>query len=116
MSHTGSVHGLIRPTAASYRSCISSPGQVHTLLICVQVVMSLVCGSLAGIASSTATFPLDLVRRRLQLEGRAGAQHRYALLCPMLMTKPLHRHAWTTHPPLLQWPFSFSWQSWQSIL
>lgn len=33
---------------------------------------SLAFGSVAGIASSTATFPLDLVRRRMQLEGVAG--------------------------------------------
>lgn len=43
-----------------------------------QVATSLVCGSLAGLVSSTATFPLDLVRRRLQLEGRAGSQYRWA--------------------------------------
>lgn len=36
------------------------------------VVVSLACGSLSGIASSTATFPLDLVRRRKQLEGVGG--------------------------------------------
>ena len=38
------------------------------------VGMSLACGSLAGLVSSTATFPLDLVRRRLQLEGQRGSQ------------------------------------------
>ncbi|KAH7672843.1 solute carrier family 25 (mitochondrial phosphate transporter) member 23/24/25/41 protein [Dioscorea alata] len=36
------------------------------------VLVSLACGSLSGIASSTATFPLDLVRRRKQLEGAGG--------------------------------------------
>lgn len=36
------------------------------------VPMSLACGSLAGLVSSTATFPLDLVRRRLQLRGQGG--------------------------------------------
>lgn len=36
------------------------------------VGMSLACGSAAGLVSSTATFPLDLVRRRLQLEGQGG--------------------------------------------
>lgn len=30
-------------------------------------VMSLACGAVAGLLSSTATFPLDLVRRRMQL-------------------------------------------------
>ncbi len=35
--------------------------------------MSLACGSAAGLISSTATFPLDLVRRRLQLRGQGGA-------------------------------------------
>jgi solute carrier family 25 phosphate transporter 23/24/25/41 len=37
------------------------------------VPMSLACGSAAGLVSSTATFPLDLVRRRLQLQGQGGA-------------------------------------------
>lgn len=41
------------------------------------VMVSLTCGSLSGIASSTATFPLDLVRRRMQLEGVAGQAHVY---------------------------------------
>ncbi|KAM2138457.1 hypothetical protein ACFX1Q_010504 [Malus domestica] len=36
------------------------------------VMVSLACGSLSGITSSTATFPLDLVRRRMQLEGAGG--------------------------------------------
>ena len=35
--------------------------------------MSLVCGAAAGLISSTATFPLDLVRRRMQLGGGGGA-------------------------------------------
>lgn len=38
-----------------------------------QVAMSLACGSAAGVVSSTATFPLDLVRRRLQLYGQGGS-------------------------------------------
>ncbi|WOL08402.1 mitochondrial substrate carrier family protein B-like [Canna indica] len=41
------------------------------------VMVSLACGSLSGIASSTATFPLDLVRRRMQLEGAAGRSRVY---------------------------------------
>ncbi|KAL5567608.1 hypothetical protein UlMin_025571 [Ulmus minor] len=41
------------------------------------VVTSLACGSLSGIASSTATFPLDLVRRRKQLEGAGGRARVY---------------------------------------
>ncbi|XP_024383346.1 uncharacterized protein [Physcomitrium patens] len=35
-------------------------------------IVSLACGSFAGICSSTATFPIDLVRRRMQLEGAGG--------------------------------------------
>ena len=35
-------------------------------------MMSLVCGAAAGLISSTATFPLDLVRRRMQLGGGGG--------------------------------------------
>lgn len=38
------------------------------------VGMSLACGSLAGLVSSTATFPLDLVRRRMQLQGQGGTR------------------------------------------
>ncbi|KAF5802360.1 putative mitochondrial carrier domain protein [Helianthus annuus] len=41
------------------------------------VMVSLTCGSLSGIASSTATFPLDLVRRRKQLEGVGGRARVY---------------------------------------
>ncbi|XP_075491327.1 uncharacterized protein LOC142529635 isoform X2 [Primulina tabacum] len=41
------------------------------------ILVSLACGSLSGIASSTATFPLDLVRRRKQLEGVAGRARVY---------------------------------------
>ncbi|KAI4382805.1 hypothetical protein MLD38_008719 [Melastoma candidum] len=41
------------------------------------VAVSLACGSLSGIASSTATFPLDLVRRRKQLEGAGGRARIY---------------------------------------
>ncbi|MQL72647.1 hypothetical protein Taro_004994 [Colocasia esculenta] len=40
-------------------------------------LVSLACGSLSGIASSTVTFPLDLVRRRMQLEGAAGRARIY---------------------------------------
>lgn len=40
-------------------------------------VVGLACGSLSGIASSTATFPLDLVRRRMQLEGAGGRARVY---------------------------------------
>ena len=39
-------------------------------LVAPTVPMSLLCGSTAGLVSSTATFPLDLARRRLQLEGQ----------------------------------------------
>ncbi|KAK7287588.1 hypothetical protein RIF29_00869 [Crotalaria pallida] len=41
------------------------------------VMVSLACGSLSGIVSSTATFPLDLVRRRMQLEGVGGRARVY---------------------------------------
>lgn len=41
------------------------------------LLISLTCGSLSGIASSTATFPLDLVRRRMQLEGAGGQARVY---------------------------------------
>ncbi|KAL2336537.1 hypothetical protein Fmac_010983 [Flemingia macrophylla] len=41
------------------------------------VMVSLACGSLSGVAASTATFPLDLVRRRMQLEGAGGRARVY---------------------------------------
>ncbi|TYH02989.1 hypothetical protein ES288_A09G184400v1 [Gossypium darwinii] len=41
------------------------------------IMVSLACGSLSGIASSTAMFPVDLVRRRMQLEGAAGRARVY---------------------------------------
>ncbi|PNY09390.1 mitochondrial substrate carrier family protein b-like [Trifolium pratense] len=40
-------------------------------------MVSLACGSLSGFVSSTATFPLDLVRRRMQLEGVGGRARVY---------------------------------------
>lgn len=40
-------------------------------------LVSLSCGSLSGVASSTVTFPLDLVRRRKQLEGAGGRAQVY---------------------------------------
>ncbi|GAB2299713.1 hypothetical protein Dimus_033768 [Dionaea muscipula] len=40
-------------------------------------LVSLACGSLSGIASSTVIFPLDLMRRRMQLEGAGGRARVY---------------------------------------
>ncbi|DBB02363.1 hypothetical protein WJX82_004300 [Trebouxia sp. C0006] len=41
------------------------------------VSMSLASGSVAGLVSSTATFPLDLIRRRMQLQGQGGCEVHY---------------------------------------
>lgn len=38
-------------------------------------IASLVCGSMAGLVSSTATFPLDLVRRRIQVAPKGSASY-----------------------------------------
>ena len=63
----------------SAQPCASSgPPCAEVAALRAQVAASLVCGSLAGLVSSTLTFPLDLVRRRLQLEGQAGAGRRCA--------------------------------------
>lgn len=44
----------------------------HTDRTTPTVGMSLACGSIAGLVSSSVTFPLDLVRRRMQLQGQGG--------------------------------------------
>lgn len=41
------------------------------------VAMSLLCGSCAGLISSSVTFPLDLARRRMQLQGQHGKMAKY---------------------------------------
>ncbi|TYZ57044.1 hypothetical protein PybrP1_000012 [[Pythium] brassicae (nom. inval.)] len=41
----------------------------------LSVVDTLVCGGLAGIASSLVTFPIDVVRRRLQISGIHATLH-----------------------------------------
>ncbi|CAL9235951.1 unnamed protein product [Arabidopsis halleri] len=41
------------------------------------LVVTLVSGGLAGAVSSTATYPLDLVRRRMQVEGAGGRARVY---------------------------------------
>ncbi|GMH44368.1 hypothetical protein BSKO_12302 [Bryopsis sp. KO-2023] len=38
---------------------------------------SLLCGGLSGFVSSSATFPIDLVRRRMQLQGQRGLARQY---------------------------------------
>ncbi|KVI12157.1 Mitochondrial carrier domain-containing protein [Cynara cardunculus var. scolymus] len=80
---------LVRTRLAAQRSTIYYQGIGHALsTICREegffglpndstVMVSLTCGSLSGIASSTATFPLDLVRRRKQLEGVGGRARVY---------------------------------------
>lgn len=38
---------------------------------------SVICGGLSGMVSSTITFPIDLVRRRMQVEGQQGFKKNY---------------------------------------
>lgn len=62
---------------AAYET-IRSTWLSKTDLAAPTVGMSLLCGSAAGLVSSSATFPLDLVRRRMQLQGQAGAARVYS--------------------------------------
>ena len=64
------------------------------------VVMSLLCGSFAGLVSSTATFPLDLARRRMQVSvcsrSPVDPSHHIAVSCHSVRT--------TAGFPCLPWP------------
>ena len=63
------------------------------------VTMSLLCGSFAGLISSTATFPLDLARRRMQACPRPALATRLACSIPFPRIShsnaPLLRTAYT---------------------
>ncbi|XP_010505387.1 PREDICTED: mitochondrial substrate carrier family protein B-like [Camelina sativa] len=56
----------------SLKSCWQSHRQNDS-----KVLIGLSCGGLAGAVSSTATYPLDLVRRRMQVEGAGGRARVY---------------------------------------
>lgn len=38
---------------------------------------SVICGGTSGLISSTITYPIDLIRRRMQLQGQGGAPRTY---------------------------------------
>ncbi|CAI5952143.1 unnamed protein product [Closterium sp. NIES-65] len=57
-------------------------------------LVSLGCGSLAGICSSSATFPLDLVRRRMQLEGAGGRQPSQRRTIPQMLAHVVRTEGW----------------------
>eukprot|EP00850_Spirogloea_muscicola_P022359 SM000290S10893 [mRNA] locus=s290:79130:81240:+ [translate_table: standard] len=57
-------------------------------------LVSLGCGSVAAICSSTATFPLDLVRRRMQLEGAAGRANVYKPGIGTMFTHIVRTEGW----------------------
>ena len=44
----------------------------------ITVVESLVYGGIAGAAAQTVTYPVDLLRRRMQLQGAGGAERLYS--------------------------------------
>lgn len=58
------------------------------------VAVSLGCGSIAGIVSSTFTFPIDLVRRRMQLEGARGAERVYKDGIPGMFRSIIKTEGW----------------------
>ncbi|KAI5067236.1 hypothetical protein GOP47_0017764 [Adiantum capillus-veneris] len=65
------VYGSLKSAWTNYN--MSSTAQHQTTATASTVPWSsLVFGSIAGTVSSTATFPLDLLRRRKQLEGAPG--------------------------------------------
>ena len=61
-----------------------APPPVH-VIECVRVesgvdvglLGSVVCGGASGIVSSSVTYPIDLVRRRMQLQGLHGSARKY---------------------------------------
>ncbi|CAN1304012.1 Mitochondrial substrate carrier family protein B [Linum perenne] len=76
----------VGPTLLPFQSlaCLICYVLTHVIpfLICFRpndstTMVSLSCGSLSGVAASTATFPIDLVRRRMQLEGAGGKARVY---------------------------------------
>lgn len=62
---------------ATYETLRAKWMHAHPEFNAPTVGVSLAAGSMAGMVSSTATFPLDLLRRRLQLEGAGGQKRRY---------------------------------------
>ncbi|RMZ54392.1 hypothetical protein APUTEX25_001968 [Auxenochlorella protothecoides] len=74
----GLYRGLGATLAQTLRSAWLGGGAPGSRGEVPSVPATLACGSLAGLVSSTATFPLDLVRRRLQLQGAHGAADVYA--------------------------------------
>ena len=44
----------------------------------ISVPWKLACGALAGCSAQTASYPLDTIRRRMQLQGAPGAEKAYS--------------------------------------
>lgn len=115
----GSSRGGGRPnaTGSSSSSEGSSSGGTSDKLAMAQdvqqqrlpVLVMLACGGIAGLVAQSATYPFDVVRRRMQVEGLsehlplgsgtggAGAQHRFALRStPQALLLLAQREGWRT--------------------
>ena len=79
------AYETLRSYWMAHHADTTSPGLTHDWSLGVSIkseilglVGSVVCGGASGIFSSSVTYPIDLIRRRMQLQGLHGAPRTYA--------------------------------------